>query len=127
MGTCPRCCAALGTETPKYCPNCGAALPPSDDQVAAAPTPSSKINRKLTGICPNCKTEMSLAGELQFRVGGSTGAAGLLLGQWNQLSEQLQPFSVFHCPTCGRIDLYEPGVSFRPLTVGAVEGDPGSQ
>ncbi len=59
--------------------------------------------------CPNCRTPMTHSGELNFRVGGRSGGAGFLLGNWNQLSEQLQPFSVYHCPTCGRVDLYEPG------------------
>ncbi|MGA7847329.1 MAG: hypothetical protein WCB18_09625 [Thermoplasmata archaeon] len=52
---------------------------------------------------------MALAGELQFRVGGATGAGGFLLGNWNQLSEQLQPFSVYHCSTCGKVEFYETG------------------
>ena len=52
---------------------------------------------------------MTHSGELNFRVGGRSGGPGFLLGNWNQLSEQLQPFSVYHCPTCGRVDLYEPG------------------
>lgn len=52
---------------------------------------------------------MTASGELEFRVGGRTGGTGFLMGQWNQLSEQLQPFAIYHCPNCGRIDLYEPG------------------
>jgi hypothetical protein len=52
---------------------------------------------------------MTRAGEIQFRIGGYTGGAGFLLGNWNQLSEKTQPFSVYHCPRCGRVDLYEAG------------------
>ncbi|HYA69960.1 MAG TPA: hypothetical protein VEH28_01145 [Thermoplasmata archaeon] len=53
---------------------------------------------------------MTDEGELEFRVGGRAGGSGFLLGNWNQLSEALQPFSVFHCPNCGRVDLYEAGL-----------------
>ena len=52
---------------------------------------------------------MARSGELSFRVGGRAGMGGALLGEWNQLSESLQPFSIYHCSRCGRIDLYESG------------------
>lgn len=57
--------------------------------------------------CPNCAKPMTDAGILEFRVGGYTGIAGSFLGGWNQLAERLQPFTVLHCPTCGKIEFYE--------------------
>ncbi|MGA7861996.1 MAG: hypothetical protein WCB19_09105 [Thermoplasmata archaeon] len=105
MSTCPKCGVELGPGPWTACPECGTLLP-----AAAASAPGTPVPQGRTAVtCPNCKTAMSAAGELQFRVGGSTGGPGFLLGNWNQLSEQLQPFSVYHCPTCGRVDLYEPG------------------
>lgn len=50
---------------------------------------------------------MTRTGELNFRVGGGSGGAGVLLGNWNQLSEPLRPSSVYPCPTYGRGDLYD--------------------
>jgi hypothetical protein len=52
---------------------------------------------------------MAKVGELSFRVGGSTGGTGMLLGAWNQLGESLRPFSVYNCPACKRFEFYEPG------------------
>jgi Double zinc ribbon len=104
MPNCPECGADLGQST-TVCPKCGTALGPA----ISAPSPGSRLPSQGTGVCPNCKTKMTREGDLQFRVGGSTGGVGMLLGNWNQLSENIQPFSVYHCPTCGRIDLYESG------------------
>ena len=42
-------------------------------------------------------------------MGGYTGGSGMLFGGWNQLAEKLQPFSIYQCPNCGRIEFYEPG------------------
>jgi hypothetical protein len=53
---------------------------------------------------------MTSSGQLEFRVGGRAGGSGFLMGNWNQLSEALQPFSIYHCPNCGRVDLYEAGL-----------------
>lgn len=76
------------------------------------PPPGSGPASRLTfsvPTCPNCKVAMNRAGELQFRVGGSVGVGGMLEGNWNQLSEALQPFAIYHCPNCRRVDLYESG------------------
>lgn len=105
MSTCPICGIVLGPNPGPRCPNCDSLIernpPLSPGAPAAAAAPIHP--------CPNCKTPMALAGELQFRVGGATGAGGFLLGNWNQLSEQLQPFSVYHCSTCGKVEFYETG------------------
>ena len=53
---------------------------------------------------------MTSLGEIQFRVGGYSGGAGLLIGNLNQLAEKVQPFSAYHCASCGRIDFYEAGL-----------------
>ncbi len=104
MPTCPECGADLGPFT-TVCPKCGVTIGPGSGTATTSPgTPSQR-----TGICPNCKTPMTRAGDLEFRVGGSAGGTGFLLGNWNQLTENVQPFSVYHCPTCGRVDLYESG------------------
>ena len=105
MASCTFCGHDLGEPPAEYCPNCGRAF-----GAGAAPGagPAPPLGR--TGpTCPNCRVAMTNAGELQFRVGGRAGGSGFLLGNWNQLSESLQPFAVYHCPNCGRIDLYEPG------------------
>ncbi|MGI0054174.1 MAG: hypothetical protein ACREBZ_00390 [Thermoplasmata archaeon] len=94
------------------CPSCGLSVVPIQPPSKAPgeyPSPPDDPPPRFTGVCPNCKTAMTRSGELEFRVGGYTGGSGLLLGQWNQLAEQKQPFSVYHCPQCGRVDLYEPG------------------
>lgn len=82
----------------------GTAAPPQPD---AAPEPEPV--RPNPHVCSTCHTPMTSVGELPFRVGGATGAKGWLLGNWNQLSEEIQSFSVYHCRECGRIDFFELG------------------
>lgn len=106
MAACPRCGTPLGDPPPLACGNCGMIFAPKHDLGSVEPsvTPSPA---PLTGVCPNCKIAMTRSGQLNFRVGGYTGGSGMMLGNWNQLAEKLQPFAVFHCPNCGRVDLYE--------------------
>jgi rubredoxin len=109
MSFCPRCGANLGEPPPLACVNCGMIFvkpQPASESANPAPTGQPLSSARL---CPNCKIPMNRAGDLSFRVGGYSGGAGFLLGNWNQLSERLQSFSVFHCPGCGKIDLYEAG------------------
>jgi len=77
-----------------------------EEEAAAPPEPPPPPQR----LCLACRVPMTRSGELNFRVGGSVGGSAFLKGNWNELSEQLQPFSVYHCPSCGKIDLYEPGM-----------------
>jgi hypothetical protein len=57
----------------------------------------------------NCDGMMQNAGEMHFRTGGYTGAGGMFMGGWNQLAEKTQTFTLYRCPGCGKVDLYEPG------------------
>ena len=105
MALCPSCGHDLGAQPRAVCPYCSALLVTDPPAPSDPPSPSAAP----ATLCPNCHTPMNRSGELEFRVGGRAGGSGFLLGNWNQLSEQLQPFSVYHCPQCGRVDLYEPG------------------
>ncbi|MBX8636955.1 MAG: nucleotide-binding protein [Thermoplasmata archaeon] len=60
--------------------------------------------------CSNCNRRLENAGEMNFRVGGYAKVGGWLLGNFNQLAESLKTFVIYHCPTCGKVELYEPGV-----------------
>ncbi|HXY46394.1 MAG TPA: hypothetical protein VEG66_02995 [Thermoplasmata archaeon] len=105
MTACTFCGHDLGNPPAVYCPNCGRAFGAGEAPGKAPGSPPARSGPS----CPNCRIAMTGAGELQFRVGGSAGGSGFLLGNWNQLSEALQPFAVYHCPSCGRVDLYESG------------------
>jgi hypothetical protein len=113
MAICPRCNADLGEPMPLACVNCGMIFvkPHASEEIPAGsmptspePTPTSSVK-----ICENCKTALTPVGELNFRVGGYARGSGFLLGNWNQLAENLQPFALYHCPNCGKIQFYEPG------------------
>ncbi len=52
---------------------------------------------------------MQRTGELAFRVGGYVGGHQTLLGATGEFPEGLQPFAVYYCPRCGKVDLYYPG------------------
>ena len=60
--------------------------------------------------CTNCNVPLEKSGEMKFRIGGYAKGAGWLLGNWNQLAEDLKPFVLYHCTRCGKVELYEPGV-----------------
>lgn len=109
MVACPRCHADLGDPPPLACPNCGMIFAPSHQLTNPATQSGPPLSSEGARNCPNCKSPMTNAGQISFRVGGYVGGAGLFLGGWNQLAENLQPFSVYHCPTCGKVDLYEVG------------------
>lgn len=105
LATCPVCGADLGSTPGPRCEDCGTIFKPDLRPLSASLAPPAAPAH----VCPGCHSAMTFAGVLQFRVGGSVGGVGMILGEWNQLSERLQPFSVHHCPGCGRIDLYEAG------------------
>jgi rubredoxin len=112
MVFCPKCGFNLGEPPPLACRNCGmifAPKKPSEAELAEGPPVSSGRIPAPQRICPVCPVPLTPEGELSFRVGGSVGASAMFKGTWNELSEQLQPFSVYHCPSCGKIELYEPG------------------
>lgn len=52
---------------------------------------------------------MGALGQASFRVGGSVGGEGWLLGSWNELSQGLLLFTIYYCQACGKFDLYYPG------------------
>ena len=58
--------------------------------------------------CSNCGSEMQLVGDMKFRSGGFSGASGMLAGGWEELMEKTQAFTLYKCPQCGKVDLYEP-------------------
>jgi len=112
MVLCPKCGFDLGEPPPLACRNCGMIFvtqKPSEAQLAEDAQSPSPPTPPPQPVCPACHVPLTRAGELSFRVGGSVGTSAFFKGNWNQLSEQLQPFSVYHCPSCGKIELYEPG------------------
>lgn len=58
--------------------------------------------------CSNCQTPMALVGEEDLRVGGTTGFGGMLLGNFNQMSEHILSLEMYRCETCGKVDFYMP-------------------
>ena len=60
--------------------------------------------------CSNCGGQMQGMGDMKFRSGGYSGATGMLLGGWEEAMEKTQTFSLYRCPECGKVDLYEPGI-----------------
>jgi predicted RNA-binding Zn-ribbon protein involved in translation (DUF1610 family) len=53
----------------------------------------------LRSICPIRLTA-------NFRVGGTSGGAKLILGEWAELGETMVPMYVFVCPNCGKVELF---------------------
>ena len=60
--------------------------------------------------CLRCGNALENQGEVEFRVGGHTGAAHLLLGNWADLGEGLIDLVMLRCPRCGQIDLFDPSL-----------------
>ena len=52
---------------------------------------------------------MQQVGDMKFRSGGYSGATGMFLGGWEEMMEKTQSFTLFKCPSCGKVDFYEPG------------------
>ncbi|MDA4111973.1 MAG: nucleotide-binding protein [Thaumarchaeota archaeon] len=57
--------------------------------------------------CSNCGHFMENAGDMSFREVGYTGFGGMYLGGWSA-ADNMQAFSLFRCPNCGKVDFYEP-------------------
>ena len=60
------------------------------------------------GECLRCKTVLQYLGEENFMVGGSSGLAKMIFGQWAELSESNLPLYVFVCPNCRKVELRAP-------------------
>jgi hypothetical protein len=64
---------------------------------------------KLTGLaCLRCKRELTSLGTPAFRIGGSSGPAHLLFGNWAELGESTVEFEVLACDSCGHVELRLP-------------------
>ena len=115
MVPCPKCGSDLGDPAPLACANCGyifatqTPVPDADESAAGAPPVGGTGPPSAERACSNCRTALTPIGDLSFRVGGYQGGSEFLLGQWGQLAEKLQPFSLYHCPSCGKIELWESG------------------
>ena len=59
-------------------------------------------------VCPNCRSELTFAGNRDFRTGGGGGAATFWLGPWAGASEELLRLAIWGCTTCGKIELFLP-------------------
>ena len=56
--------------------------------------------------CSYCGQNAQFVYTAEFRVGGTSGGAKLILGEWAELGESMIPMYVFVCPNCGKIELY---------------------
>jgi hypothetical protein len=64
---------------------------------------------KLTGLaCLRCKRELVSLGTPSFRIGGSSGPAHILFGNWAELGESTVDFEVLACDSCGHVELRLP-------------------
>ena len=59
-----------------------------------------------TRRCSNCGRDAQFVYTAEFRVGGTSGGAKLLFGEWAELGERMIPMFVFVCPNCGKVELY---------------------
>jgi ribosomal protein S27AE len=60
--------------------------------------------------CTRCGTQLQDGGEIEFRTGGSGGAATFLLGGWAELGEGKLAIRVAGCPRCGQLAMFDPHV-----------------
>lgn len=64
---------------------------------------------QLAGIaCLRCHRELVSLGTPNFRIGGSSGAAHLLFGNWAELGESTVALEVLACDSCGHVELRLP-------------------
>ena len=56
-------------------------------------------------VCLRCRSPQGSLGVTELRTGGMGGAAHLLLGQWAEVGEGKLSVELFHCDTCGHIEL----------------------
>jgi hypothetical protein len=65
--------------------------------------------KKLTGIaCLRCRRELVSIGTPGFRIGGTSGPAQLLFGNWAELGESTVELEVLACDSCGHVELRLP-------------------
>jgi hypothetical protein len=60
-----------------------------------------------TPTCVNCQVSLQRLGQLPVRVGGSSGAWHLLLGEWADMSEGVLSLDAYRCPQCARLEFYD--------------------
>ncbi|HSV50208.1 MAG TPA: hypothetical protein VLH35_07815 [Candidatus Acidoferrales bacterium] len=58
-----------------------------------------------THKCSFCGQDAQFVYTANFRVGGTSGGAKLILGEWAELGETMIPMYVFVCPNCGKVEL----------------------
>ena len=59
--------------------------------------------------CLRCGRTIESLGVHEFRTGGSTGAAHLLLGQWAELGEDKVRMEILSCRSCRHLEFRAPG------------------
>ena len=59
--------------------------------------------------CLRCGRTIESLGIHEFRTGGSTGAAHLLLGQWAELGEDKVRLEILSCRACRHLEVRAPG------------------
>ena len=57
--------------------------------------------------CHKCDLKMSYLGKIPFRVGGMQGIAGLLVGSWADVNEELLHIDVYRCDSCRKLELFD--------------------
>lgn len=110
MVVCPGWQADLGSVQPATCPHCAYSFPPillpTGSGFVTATSPAALPSYRS---CPNCRAPMDASRTLSFRVGGYTEGPRFFLGNWNQSAEDLQPFAIYHCKSCGKVEFWKPG------------------
>ena len=65
-------------------------------------------DRIADDACLRCRGPLTDWGTLEFRTGGTSGAAKLFVGEWGELGERKIPFEFRYCGACGQVDLRLP-------------------
>lgn len=64
---------------------------------------------QLSGLaCLRCRRELVSLGTPDFRIGGTSGPAHLLFGNWAELGETTLELEVLACDSCGHVELRLP-------------------
>jgi hypothetical protein len=58
--------------------------------------------------CLRCGSPIKSIGIREFRTGGSSGAAKLIIGEWAELGEEKLRIEVLVCETCRHLELRAP-------------------
>jgi len=75
-----------------------------DDERSAAGMTDDPIDWS----CTRCGSRLEDAGETEFRVGGSSGAATFVFGGLAELGEGKMSLRMLICPRCGQLALFDP-------------------